>query len=210
MCDFFETETCQFIGENSHSKCTLCDGMVGKSGAGIHAIRRDVGDDKCKVEYSTIQCGLRRHLKRCFHDLLPHFQCASQTLGVYMYTAGLASNYIVSRNPDINVNVWKTFYDGVLSGLDGSKLNDIHKEISKFKDTFCVKLPPPVKFDMRQNESLEMAIAAKQHLKQFGTRLRSYLKHRVVDLQLQQSNQVYMSERRYCLATRTNDMRAKR
>ena len=88
--------------------------MVGKSGAAIEAVRCDVGNDKCKVEYSTIQCGLRRHLKRCFHDLLPHFQCASQTLGVYMYTAGLASNYIVSRNPDINVNLWKTFYDGVV------------------------------------------------------------------------------------------------
>ena len=167
--------------------------MVGKSGAAIEAVRCDVGNDKCKVEYSTIQCGLRRHLKRCFHDLLPHFQCASQTLGVYMYTAGLASNYIVSRNPTIEVDSWKTFYDRVLSGLDGSELKDIHKEISKFKGTFGVILPPPVKFDMRQNESDEMSVAAKQHLKQFGTRLRLYLKHRVVDLQLQQSNQVYMS-----------------
>ena len=82
--------------------------ILGKSGAGIEAVRCDVGNDKCKVEYSTIQCGLRRHLKRCFHDLLPHFQCASQTLGVYMYTAGLASNYIVSRKP--NIEVGSTFY----------------------------------------------------------------------------------------------------
>ena len=167
--------------------------MVGKSGAGIHAVRHDVGNDKCKVEYSTIQCGLRRHLKRRFHDLLPHFQRASQTLGVYMYTAGLASNYIVSHNPNVAVDSWKTFYDRVLSGLDGSEKHEIHKAVSKFKHTFGVKLPPHVNFEMRQNESYEMSVAAQQHLKQFGTRLRSYLEHRVVDLQLQQSNQVYMS-----------------
>ena len=87
--------------------------MVGRKGAALSVLQSEKSDRE--LRYSTVQCGLRRTLRRNVQCFLPLFQKASHTTGQYVYAVGLASNLMLSRNPNRQVEDWKHFYDQVFS-----------------------------------------------------------------------------------------------
>ena len=91
--------------------------MVGRKGAALSVLQSEKSDRE--LRYSTVQCGLRRTLRRNVQCFLPLFQKASHTTGQYVYAVGLASNLMLSRNPNRQVEDWKHFYDQVFSAVEG-------------------------------------------------------------------------------------------
>ena len=164
--------------------------MVGQMGAALQIIAWEHPGEKTRM--STVQCGLKRTLKECMHDLLPLFLKASHILGQYVYIVGLVSNWLVIRDSTIRVTDWKHFYDQVFSaveacasGADVGKNKAYVSEVNAFMSGMKTSLPQKVDFDMRQEQAAEMAENAILHLKCFPTRLQSYLKHRFMDLQVE-------------------------
>lgn len=161
--------------------------MVGQSGAALTVVRHETG--AATIRHSTVQCGLRRALKQCHHGLLPLFQRASHTVGIYMHVVGLVANDICIRDPTHAIASWKTFYDQVFSAVEGAD-NRWRHQVDAFRAANRFELPAKVHFEMRQNECLEMATSAVMHLRRFRSRLSTYLRHRFVRLQMEQYGRV--------------------
>jgi len=185
-------------------------GMVGQKGAALQVLKWEHPNQT--VRLSTIQCGLTRTLKQHLHGLLPWFQKASHVIGQYVYIVGLASNWLLIHEPNIQITDWKHFYDQIFSAVeinaaimslkrqsnvddaDGSdKLfrNQYGTRIKEFMTGIKSLLPAKVDFEMRQEQAAEMAESAMLHLKQFPTRLQAYLKYRFIDLQLQRTGKIH-------------------
>lgn len=173
----------------SNHNC-LADAMVGRTGATLQILARESPGE---VRYSTIQCGLRRTLKHIYDDLLCHFKEVSHILGQYDYVVGLASNWLLINNPQRIIEDWKQFYDQVFSAVDKSS-GPFAKEIALFKDEMNITLPNKVPFDLRQEEAKEMEQGALLHMKRFPCRLKSYMKHRFVDLQIERIGLVILCD----------------
>ena len=161
--------------------------MVGCKGAALNILKWE--NPTSKVRYSTIQCGMRRTLKKHCHPLIPLFEKTSHVIGQYVYIVGLVSNCLMVQNPERKIEDWKHFYDQVFSAVEGGK-NCYTDDVQIFLKSIQDKLPPKVDFEMRQEQTSEMSESAKLHLKSFWSRLAAYLKHRVLDLQVQRLGEI--------------------
>ena len=164
--------------------------MVGCKGAALSVLQEE--DPDGNVRFSTVQCGMTRTLKENCHALIPLFQNASHVLGQHVHVAGLVSNWLMTQNPTEEIKDWKHYYDQIFSAMEGGKncySNAVQEFLSGIKD----KLPPKVDFELRQEQTAEMAESAKLHLKSFKSRLIAYLKHRVLDLQIQRLGKIVCS-----------------
>ena len=161
--------------------------MATKPGPGVTQVIADVGCPKGEVRFSTRQIGLKNALKPKYHGLIQVLQDTSARAGLYAYVVSLVANFYAITHPDQPTASWKTFYDQIWSALDGRQ-----NQFSPVVDDFFArigatlspqltssemrgKLPPKLKFELRQNETADMKKSTDAHFKLFTRRLHRYL-----------------------------------
>ena len=150
-----------------------------RTGAAILAAQKDCGKEE-GVRYCTVTCGLvparneaevPRLKNEAFSDV---FQDIAKRVGVYRHIVSLVANKLILNDPSLLEVGWKTYFDQVWSAVDAVAKKATTGNLL-FRSTLDilskVELPPPVYFDLRQQETAQMAVQAKEHTKEFPTRL---------------------------------------
>ena len=170
--------------------------MATKTGPGVQQVLADTGCQKGEVRYSTRQIGLRNALKPKYRGLVETLQDTSARAGLYAYVVSLVANFYAITHPDEPIVKWKTFYDQIWSALDGHQnrfttvVDDLFARIgTSFSPQLTPnevrgKLPPKIRFELRQNETADMKKSADAHFKLFTYRLHRHLVAQCIECML--------------------------
>ena len=84
-------------------------------------IKHEQGKQVSDLRFSTIAIGLKSVLKDVYASLQQEFINASVPLGVHMHISSIVANWVLNHYDTIS-NIDKTFYDNIMSALDGGAL----------------------------------------------------------------------------------------